>query len=115
VTVASFNVLNYFTTIDNGNNNARGADTDSELKRQEAKIVSAIIGLQADVIGLMEIENNLAAESRLVAALNKEIGKDVFVGCGLPDGFRDAPGGQDSIRVGMLYRSDQIKRRLRQS
>ena len=108
VTVASFNVLNYFTTIDNGSNNARGADTNSELKRQEAKIVSTILGLEADVIGLMEIQNNLAAEKRLVAALNKEIGKKVFVGCGLPKGFRKAPGGQDSIRVGIIYRSDRV-------
>ena len=108
VTVASFNVLNYFTTIDNGSNNARGADTKTELKRQEAKIVAAILGLEADVIGLMEIENNLAAEKRLVAALNQEIGKEVFVGSGLPNGFRDAPGGQDSIRVGIIYRSDRV-------
>ena len=75
VTVASFNVLNYFTTLNNGDNDARGANTNAELKRQEAKIVSAILGLEADVIGLMEIENNLAAEKRLVAALNKEVGK----------------------------------------
>ena len=35
--VASFNVLNYFTTLD-----ARGANTAEEFDRQEAKIVSAI-------------------------------------------------------------------------
>ncbi len=108
VTVGSFNVLNYFTTIDDGGNQARGADSESELKRQEAKLVSAIIALQADVIGLMEIENNLDAENRLVAALNKEIGKEVFKGCGLPDGFREAPGGQDAIRVGIIYRADRV-------
>ena len=61
VTVSSFNVLNYFTTIDNGANKARGADSDSEMKRQEAKLVSAISALKTDVIGLMEIENNLDA------------------------------------------------------
>ncbi|MDB2686657.1 ExeM/NucH family extracellular endonuclease [Mariniblastus sp.] len=108
VTVASFNVLNYFTTIDDGNNNARGADSKAELERQEAKIVAAIIGLQADVIGLMEIENNLEAETRLVAALNERIGKPVFAGCGLPDNFRNAPGGNDAIRVGMIYRADRV-------
>ena len=108
VTVSSFNVLNYFTTIDDGGNNARGADSESELKRQEAKLVSAIIGLQADVIGLMEIENNLDAENRLVAALNREIGKEAFRGCGLPDGFREAPGGQNAIRVGIIYRADRV-------
>ncbi len=108
VTVSSFNVLNYFTTIDDGGNNARGADSTSELKRQEAKLVSAMIALQADVIGLMEIENNLAAENRLVAALNQKIGKEVFKGCGLPDEFRETPGGKDSIRVGMIYRVDRV-------
>ena len=53
VTVASLNVLNYFTTIDDGQNNARGADSESELQRQEEKLVSAIFELEADVIGLM--------------------------------------------------------------
>ena len=38
VTVASFNVLNFFTTIDDGSNNARGADSASELRRQQAKL-----------------------------------------------------------------------------
>ncbi len=109
VTVSSFNVLNYFTTIDDGGNNARGADSESELKRQEAKLVSALIALQSDVIGLMEIENNLEAENRLVAALNRELGKEAYKGCGLPDGFRSAPGGQDSIRVGIIYRADRVE------
>lgn len=108
VTVASFNVLNYFTTIDDGANNARGADSGSEFKRQEAKLVSTIIALQADVIGLMELENNLESELRLVAALNREVGEDVFQGCGLPEGFGDSPGGQNAIRVGVIYRSDRV-------
>ena len=109
VTVSSFNVLNYFTTIDDGSNNARGADSESEFKRQEAKIVSAIIALDADVIGLMEIENNLKAEQHLVAALNKKFGKDVFKGCGLPNGFQETPGGTDAIRVAMIYRVDRVE------
>ena len=37
VTVASFNVLNYFTTIDDGNNNARGADSNSELNGKKQR------------------------------------------------------------------------------
>ena len=108
VTVASFNVLNYFTTIDDGSNNARGADSESEFKRQEAKIVSAIIALKADVIGLMEIENNQEAEQELVAALNKKIGSDVFEGCGFANSFQGAPGSTDSIRVALIYRKDRV-------
>ena len=108
LTVASLNVLNYFTTIDDGSNNARGADSDSELDRQEAKLVAAVIGLEADVIGLMEIENNLEAEIRLVAALNKKMGKEFYKGCGIPERFNKSPGGQDAIRVGIIYRADRV-------
>jgi len=108
VVVASFNVLNYFTTIDNGRNSARGADSKSEFNRQESKIVSAIIALEADVIGLMELENSIEAEVQLIAALNKKIGKEVFQGCGLPADFRSAPGGADAIRVGIIYRTDRV-------
>ena len=109
VTVASFNVLNYFTTIDNGSNGGRGADSASELKRQEEKLVAAILALEADVIGLMELENNLESETRLVAALNREIGEEVYKSCGLPEGFRSAPGGQNAIRVGIVYRADRVE------
>lgn len=69
VKVASFNVLNYFTTLDE-----RGADDEVEFQRQQAKTVAALTGLDADVIGLMEMENNgFGADSaiaNLVAALN---------------------------------------------
>lgn len=109
VTVASFNVLNYFTTIDDGRNNARGADTDSEFKRQEAKIVAAIVALDADVVGLMELENNLESELQLVAAINEKLGKDVYRACGVPERFGYLPGGSDAIRVGVIYRSDRVE------
>ncbi|MEL7498302.1 MAG: ExeM/NucH family extracellular endonuclease [Planctomycetota bacterium] len=108
VTVASFNVLNYFTTIDNGRNQARGADSKSELQRQEDKIVAAILALDADVIGLMELENSLEAEQQLLQALNRQAGKDVFKGSGIPAGFQSAPGGDNAIRVGIIYRSDRV-------
>ena len=108
ITIASFNVLNYFTTIDDGQNGARGADSESELSRQEAKITAAIQGLQADVIGLMELENNIDAEERLIAALNKTLEKNVYKGCGIPKGFDKSPGGDDSIRVGIIYRADRV-------
>ncbi|WP_175017403.1 ExeM/NucH family extracellular endonuclease [Rasiella rasia] len=53
VKVASFNVLNYFTTL-----NERGANSIAELDRQREKIAAAICGLEADIVGLIEIENN---------------------------------------------------------
>ena len=78
--VASFNVLNYFTTIDTGGaqcgppgnqQGCRGADTQAEFDLQAAKIVNAIIDIDADVVGLIEIENNGgAAVADLVRRLN---------------------------------------------
>jgi uncharacterized protein len=109
ITVASFNVLNYFTTIDDGANNARGADSDVEFQRQRTKTVAAIRELQADVIGLMEIENTAQAEADLVASLNADHGNDVYEGCGVPAGFSDTLGGADAIRVGLIYRRDRVE------
>jgi 5'-nucleotidase len=100
LTLASFNVLNYFTTL--GADDAsciaytdrfgdgvtvrdgcaqRGAWDEADLERQQAKLVAAITALDADVVGLMEIENSAAlgetadeATATLVAALNQEAG-----------------------------------------
>ena len=66
--VASFNVLNYFTTLDDGvndicgplqNQECRGADDATEFTRQRDKIIAALTAIDADVVGLLEIENNL--------------------------------------------------------
>ncbi len=73
--VASFNVLNYFVHF---GGDARGAADEAALAKQEAKIVSAISALDADVVALQEIENSVKfnaedphqALKRLVAALN---------------------------------------------
>ena len=63
VTVASFNVLNYFTTLNDAGwageeNTPRGATSAAEFTRQQTKIVQGIVGLDADIVGLIEIENN---------------------------------------------------------
>ncbi|NJN66915.1 MAG: ExeM/NucH family extracellular endonuclease [Chloroflexaceae bacterium] len=64
--VASFNVLNYFTTLDIGNNqcgpaanrqDCRGANTLEEFERQHTKIILALQKIDADVFGLIELEN----------------------------------------------------------
>jgi len=61
VRVASANVLNYFTTI-----GSRGASSAAELIRQRCKIVAELSRLDADVIGLLEIENNATAIDNLL-------------------------------------------------
>lgn len=103
VKVASFNVLNYFTTLDE-----RGADTREEFLRQHGKIVTALTALDSDVIGLMELENNGfdsdSAIAQLAFALNviepamkwRYIAADV-------DRI-----GTDAITNGIVYRSANV-------
>jgi predicted extracellular nuclease len=97
--VASFNVLNYFTTL-----RSRGAQTAEELEDQEAKIVAAINGLGADVVALEEIESNddLALET-LVDALNEDAEGEVWAAVPQPENFT----GTDLITVALIYRVEQ--------
>lgn len=97
IKVASFNVLNYFTTI-----NVRGANSTAEFTRQSDKIVAAITGLNADVIGLMEIENNGTAIADLVSKLN------AVAGAGVYDYINTGVVGSDQITVGIIYKPGKV-------
>ncbi|RMB59757.1 ExeM/NucH family extracellular endonuclease [Tessaracoccus antarcticus] len=77
-TVASFNVLNYFTTLTSESKDARGADNAEEFERQRIKIIKAMAEINADVFGLMEIENNGTAVENLVKGLNSEMGAETY-------------------------------------
>lgn len=113
--VASFNVLNFFTTVVGGDANPtgsnRGALTVAEFEKQRTKIVSAITRLNADVVGLMEIENNgygdNSAIANLVAALNaaQPDEADHYRWIASPDG---QPIGTDAITVGLIYRPASV-------
>jgi len=108
VKVASFNVLNYFTTIDNGSNNARGADSAAEFTRQRDKIIGAIVQLNADVVGLIEIENNGAtAIGDLVAGLNAVAGAGTYAAIVDPTGA-NGNSGTDAIKVAFIYKPGAV-------
>ncbi len=106
VRVASFNVLNYFNGdgLGGGFPTPRGANTLSEFNRQRAKTISAIVGLNADVVGLMELENDgygaTSAIQDLVNGLNAATapGTYAFINPGVTS-F-----GGDEITVGIIYR-----------
>lgn len=108
VTVASFNTLNYFTTLTTENPDARGANSPAEFARQQAKEVAAITGMDADVVGLMEIENNGAtAVASLVQALNDATAPGTYAYVtepvlNEPNEFGGAFG-TDAIKVALIY------------
>ena len=141
VTVASFNVLNYFTTLgdpDNddigdggctsyddrdgdGNNvrggcDVRGAWDPEDLARQQEKIVAAINALDADVVGLMEIENSAAlgeeadeATETLVAALNADAGAGTWA-ANPSSSELPAASEQDVITNAIIYKPAAVER-----
>jgi len=95
----SLNVLNYFTTL-----NQRGANSAAEFTRQRAKLVETIVGLNADALGLMEIENNgTTAVADLVGAVNAKLGTDTYayIDSGTP--------GTDAIKVTLIYKPATLK------
>ena len=111
--VASFNVLNLF----NGNGThqegaaggfptARGANSLFEFDRQMAKEVSALRAIDADVVGLMEIENDAGPNSALadlVAALNAAMGAGTYayVDTGVI--------GTDEIKTALIYKPAKVR------
>lgn len=136
VTVASFNVLNYFTTlgtatascvaykdragdgvtVDEGCNQ-RGAWDAQDLQRQQDKIVAAINALDADVVGLLEIENSLKVDgvpdealATLVGALNAAAGETRWAY--VPSsGELPVVGEQDVITNAIIYQPAAVERR----
>lgn len=76
--VASVNLLNYFNGDGQGDGfpTARGADNLEEFERQRAKTLSALAQLDADIVGLIELENDFfdgenSAAQDLVNGLNE--------------------------------------------
>lgn len=120
--VASANVLNFFTTFLDGKDvfgnsgqgctvgtttrasNCRGADNLAEFVRQRDKIVHSLKAIDADVVGLMEIQNNGdVAVSYLVDALNAALGQTVYAYVPKPPRT-----GTDAIRVAMIYKPAKL-------
>lgn len=133
LTVASFNVLNFFVTLNNGGTmdngqTPRGANTEAEFDRQVEKLIKTLITLDADVLALVELENDFStptdpafltggpairaqlyreagnAIGYLVEKLNLELGANVYswVDPG-PDHI-----GTDAIAVGFIYKHDVV-------
>ena len=124
--VVGMNLLNYFNTfdgipdtVDNCANgvggtaaDCRGADDQTEFDRQSDKIVNAILALDADVVGIVEIENDgydsASAIQDLANKLNAATapGNYAFIN---PDTTLGANSlGLDAIKVGLLYQPAKV-------
>jgi uncharacterized protein len=117
VKVVGMNLLNFFNTFGNGCTGGlggapmecRGADNAAEFARQVSKTVAALLAIDADIMGVNEIENDGygpgSAIDQLVDELNARAGAgtyafiDVDAGTGQTNAL-----GADAIKVGMLYK-----------
>jgi hypothetical protein len=116
VRVASMNVLNYFTTLNDGSHtcppsntasDCRGANSAEEFTRQRDKIISALAGIDADVVGLLEVQNNGDVTlQNLVDGLNTKVGAGTYALVPAPAGAT----GTDAIRVAMIYKPGRLTR-----
>lgn len=109
VRIAAMNLENLFNGDGKGGGfpTERGAKTHAAYLHQRAKLVAALAALDADVVALMELENDaagsLSSEAQLIAALNAAQGGD----------WREVPmpanASTDAIRVGMIYRASKLQ------
>jgi hypothetical protein len=112
VKVGSFNVLNYFNGdgLGGGFPTSRGADSTAEFSRQRAKIISAIAALNADVVGLIEMENDgddaNSAIADLVNGLNALLGAGTYAAIPLANTTGSA--GTDAIKVAFIYKPSAL-------
>ena len=132
VSVASFNVLNYFTTLgeevagcgayrdregDPVTTNGclpRGAYETEDFLRQQEKIATAINGLDTSVVALEEIENSEKfgldrdhALAHLVDALNAQAGEEKWAYVASPTD-RPAVEDEDVIRSAFIYQPAEV-------
>jgi len=115
VRLAAMNTLNFFLTLDYPtgdsldnkcgpllNMECRGADADQPLEftRQRDKLLATLAGLDADVIGLNELENTTGVEplADIAAGLNEKFGGGTYAY------IETGTIGTDAIKVGLIYR-----------
>ena len=108
IRVVSLNAHNYFATLAApgakcGPRRAkcRGANSIAEFKQQTAKLVNTLCRLDADIVGLTELENDQGgALATLVEALNAS--------CPNYSPVRTGTIGYDVIKAGMLYKANVV-------
>lgn len=139
VKLATFNVLNYFSTtgqawVADGNgtcsyytdragtpiandscnpNGPRGAATAASLERQQSKIVAAINAIDADVVSLEEIENSASLGKPRDEALSTLVGAlNAAAGEELwafVPSPAVVPASEDVIRTAFIYKPDALE------
>ena len=109
VKIVSMNVLNFFNGDGAGGGfpTSRGADTPADFQRQRSKIMAAFTQMNADVLGLMEVENDgnssTSALQDLVNGLNQAFGAGTYAFIN-DNGPTRQTNNTDLIRCAIIYK-----------
>jgi uncharacterized repeat protein (TIGR01451 family) len=109
--VASLNVFNFFNGDGQGGGFPadRGAVSFAEFVRQRTKIITATVSLNADIVGLMEIENDgddsLSAIQDLVNGLNDATATGTYAFIVEPN---PRPYIEEQIKVSLIYKPEVV-------
>ncbi|WP_157957905.1 ExeM/NucH family extracellular endonuclease [Aliidiomarina celeris] len=115
IRVAAFNVLNYFNGDGQGGGfpTPRGARTPEEFERQRARIIAAMVGMNADVFALMELENDGFGSNSAIVDLTQGLqaaanaaGLNARYAFVRPSASRI---GGDAITQAIIYRADRLE------
>ncbi len=121
--VASQNTLNFFLTLDQPTGNpldnkcgpaqnveCRGADADQPLEftRQRDKLLQTLAGINADVLGLNEIENTPGVDPLGDPTRGIVPGLNALMGAGTYAAIDTGVIGTDAIRVGLIYKPSKV-------
>jgi predicted extracellular nuclease len=128
IRVATMNTLNFFLTLDIEPNTTpphpddntcgaeqtlecRGADSNQpeEFDRQRTKLLAALAGLEADVIGLNELENTRGVDPLGDPTRGIVPGLNAMPGVGPYAAIDTGVIGTDAIKVGLIYRSSVVR------
>lgn len=108
--IAGFNLLNLFNGDGRGGGfpTARGASTQADYERQQAKLVASVQAMAPDLVALMELENDgYGPDSSLAQFV------DALNAAGPQRDWRFVDAGQgpgdNPIRVGMVYRAGRMQ------
>lgn len=98
--VCSFN-LAYYLTSNFGT--GFGPDNETQAAKQHSKIIKALLAVDADIYGLIEIQQGQDAIRNICDALNSTMGNNIF-------SFIDDRGSiyGSYTKVGFIYRSDRV-------
>ncbi|MEC7377889.1 MAG: ExeM/NucH family extracellular endonuclease, partial [Pseudomonadota bacterium] len=102
--IMALNLANYFNGDGRGEGfpTPRGADTDAGFRRQQARLVNALLAPDPDILAVTELENDGYGPDSAIASLARALGEQwQYVRTPEADG-------NDAIRTALLFRADRV-------